>query len=294
MEPISQQITLTTLQEVVANGKVAPCIKTASVNLRVSSSYDADSSIGSCSLNYVTARPDVCSSAWCASRNNDSQYIIASCENPRMFTAISTQGRGIDQDTEQWVVSYKLRFSVDNITWYNFNGSERIMANEDRDSIVTYSFDPPIYARSIALHPLAWNNNISMRWELFHLPFDHYPSIQSGTTTIGNRDLNAYSLLGQSNPRTASRQVVFPKPFLATPIITIGIKHLDCKGQIPQFVTRVKVTADNITPTGFTATFSTWSDTTIFDASIDYVAECHSIPPALPDNTISKFSGYQY
>lgn len=44
--------------------------------------------------------------------------------------------------------------------------------NSDRDTVVYHSLKPPITARYIRFHPVAWNGYIAMRVELYDCPLE--------------------------------------------------------------------------------------------------------------------------
>eukprot|EP01133_Synstelium_polycarpum_P017684 gene17684-21085_t len=271
--------------DLTAGNKSVPCLFNGSMSVVASSEWSADHGLQHCILNRVHPRPTVGSSAWCAGVNDDKQYIVASCDEPRMFTGIATQGRSAHN---QRVTSYTVRFTMDNVTWYNLCGGAKIVANTDADTVVAYKFEPAICARSIAIHPVTFNEHISMRCELYCMPVMSFPRTQMGSCSIGNRDLQTIVQAG-TQPRVATRQVAFPRSFMCVPQVSCGIRILDCNTPgSPCYTTRVSVTASNITCTGFTCTFTTWSDSNVYDATIDYVAEdCGTVPVVCQENTVS-------
>ncbi|GAM25438.1 hypothetical protein SAMD00019534_086130 [Acytostelium subglobosum LB1] len=280
-----QQVLPTTVAALIAN-KGSPCIYNGSLNVVASSEFDANHGPQHCVLNSVNPRPTIGASAWCVGANDANQYIVASCDTPRMFTGIATQGRA--NEYNQWVTSYTIRYTQDNVTWYNLIGGAKIAGNSDANTVVAYSFEPPIYATSIALHPVTFNTHMSLRWELYHLPLNTFPSTQIGSVSIGNRDLNAV-VPGTASPRTATRQVTFPKAFLSAPTVALCLRHLDANSpSSPCYTTRIQCTASNITTTGFTCTFTTWADSNVYDATCDFVAEDGiKMQTVLPQNTVS-------
>ncbi|XP_035672286.1 adipocyte enhancer-binding protein 1-like [Branchiostoma floridae] len=80
---------------------------------------------------------------------------------------VITQGRA---GADQWVTSYKLRFSRDGITWSTYLdnlGRDRVFSgNSDRDTEVRHLLEPPVTARYVRFWPQAWNSHLSMRVEV--------------------------------------------------------------------------------------------------------------------------------
>ncbi|KAN0032273.1 hypothetical protein ACTFIV_006155 [Dictyostelium citrinum] len=250
----------------VPTGSV-PCLANALLNLRSSTDYNADHGVKNCILNYSNSKDASRfdgSESWSSSILDKNQYIVAGSDSVKHFVAISTQGRG---DLDQWVTSYKLRYSLDNVNWIEYNNGQVFTANKDRNSIVTINFNPPIKARSIAIHPQTYNNHISLRWELYALPVKSYssPSIQVGQISIGDRSLNT-----GTGMRNITRHVQFPMQFLSVPMVSIGCKKVDAHTDGGQM--RWEGVAENVTVDGFDLTFITWGNNTVYDLTFDYVA----------------------
>eukprot|EP01132_Coremiostelium_polycephalum_P007796 gene7796-9595_t len=148
-----------------------PVIYNGLVNLRSSSEYNANHGVQHAILNYKTDAkigPGADGSdSWSAQFLDQQQYILAGSVVPLEYLAIQVQGRG---DADQWVKTYKIRYTLDNVNWREYNGGQIINANSDRNTISTFTFPAPLRARSIALHPLSWNNHISLRLELYARP----------------------------------------------------------------------------------------------------------------------------
>eukprot|EP01133_Synstelium_polycarpum_P019421 gene19421-23255_t len=264
--------------------KSVPCLKSASLTVRASTEYAADYGVQHCTLDFI--HPRTGSSAWCAGANDANQFIVASCPEPRMFTGVATQGR---YDADQWVTSYMIRFTLDNVTWYDFMGGNKIAANSDRNTAVAHKFDPPICARSIAIHPLTWSGHVSMRCEFFAAPVETHPKIQMGTVFIGNRDLNGVFPVSTA-ARSAVKQVKFKETFMFAPMVSCGLTLIDANSMSnPCYTSRISVVVTNISTTGFTCTFNTWSDSNVYDLQADYVAVDSGAvsAPKLKENTVS-------
>lgn len=65
--------------------------------------------------------------AWCARHNNHLQWFKVDFGRPMKVTAVLTQGR---QDTNQWVTSFYLSSSQDNVHWetYKFRSGYKVIA----------------------------------------------------------------------------------------------------------------------------------------------------------------------
>ncbi|EGC31757.1 hypothetical protein DICPUDRAFT_57504 [Dictyostelium purpureum] len=247
----------------VPAGSVA-CLANALLNLRSSTDHNADHGAKNSVLNFTnskeTNRFDG-SEAWCASINDKNQFIVAGSLVVSDFVAISTQGRG---EFDQWVTSYKIRYSFDNVTWVDYNNGQVFNGNTDRSTVVTHVFPQPIRARSISIHPVTWNSHISLRWELYTKPaVSNF--VQIGHTCIGDRTLNS-----GNGVREAIRNVQFGRSFGKVPMVSLTTTHIDEATDNNQL--RYRIEAINITATGFDVKFTTWVNNLIYDISIDYIA----------------------
>ena len=67
--------------------------------------------------------------AWCARHNNHLQWFKCDFGRPMKITKVATQGR---QDTNQWVTSFYLSSSQDNVHWemYKFRSAYKVMMIE--------------------------------------------------------------------------------------------------------------------------------------------------------------------
>ncbi|EGC38449.1 hypothetical protein DICPUDRAFT_93835 [Dictyostelium purpureum] len=247
-------------------GSVA-CLFNALLNMRSSTDHNADHGVKNSLLNFTnskeTGRFDG-SESWSASINDDKQFIVAGSLVVSDFVAISTQGRG---DFDQWVTSYKITYSYDNVTWQNYNNGQVFKGNTDRNTVVTHVFPQPIRARSICITPVTWNAHISLRWELYIKPaVSNF--VQIGHVSIGDRTLNT-----GNGVREAVRHVDFDRPFGKVPKVALGTTHVD--GTTDNNQLRYRVDVANVTATGFDIKFVTWVNNIIYDITVDYVAVEH-------------------
>ncbi|EDO48089.1 predicted protein [Nematostella vectensis] len=108
--------------------------------------------------------------AWSARTNNRYQWIQVYFPRPKTVTNIATQGR---QDANQWVKSYYVTFSVNGVQFvpYKVKGKRKIFrGNKNRNSITYNTFNPPIKALFVRIHPVSWHAHISLRFELYGFP----------------------------------------------------------------------------------------------------------------------------
>jgi hypothetical protein len=102
--------------------------------------------------------------AWSAKSNDAGQWIQIDLGKVAKVTRIATQGR---QDSNQWVRSYFVQYSMDGGHFENFKGGQVLNGNSDRNSIVGNVFEPAIFGRYIRIRPKSWYGHISMRFELY-------------------------------------------------------------------------------------------------------------------------------
>jgi hypothetical protein len=93
-------------------------------------------------------------------------------------------------------------------------------------------------------------------------------NILTGAVGGGQGDSD-WRLSTGSGARSTSRHVNFTVPFAQVPQVSIGLVSIDTgtTGGV-----RVTVAASNITRYGFDAVFTTWLDSTVYDASANWIA----------------------
>ncbi|KAJ8297631.1 hypothetical protein KUTeg_024162 [Tegillarca granosa] len=96
---------------------------------------------------------------WTAQYNDLHQYIQADLGSIIQITGVATQGR--EDGSGQWVKSYYLSYSQDGNNWVSYSGIQRNALH------LLYI---PFLARYVRLWPRSWNNQISLRWELYGCP----------------------------------------------------------------------------------------------------------------------------
>ncbi len=72
-----------------------------------------------------------------------------------------------------------------------------------------------------------------------------------------------------SGPREVRHVQTFSEPFQSPPVVTVGISMWDIDRKTNS---RVDISADNITATGFEIVFRTWADTRIARIRADWMA----------------------
>ncbi|EGG24114.1 hypothetical protein DFA_06253 [Cavenderia fasciculata] len=239
-------------------------VQHALVNIRTSSNYSPNHTQYNIILNH-TENPNNANdgtSGWSSSYVDQNQYIVLGGDVPKEIVAVATQGRG---DFDQWITSYKIRWSLDNVSWFDYNGGQVINANNDRNSIVTFNLPTPLLCRSLSIHPVTWNGHISCRLEVYAQPLKQTYVQQGQVYTGDNGALNA----GPDGAREIKVQVTFPKKFRTVPQVAITFDQLDISNAKN---IRSGVQPQNITTSGFEARFYTWSDTRCYSLRADYIA----------------------
>ncbi|KAM9954456.1 hypothetical protein ACTFIW_003998 [Dictyostelium discoideum] len=247
-----------------SNQDLVPCFAFACLNLRSSSDFDADHGVKQGILNFKYDRKGMGKGGegWKPSISDKNQFIIASSMIPMKFVKLDLQGSG---NSESYVTSYIIRYSLNNKKWYEYKNGEIFKGNTDNESIVSQRLDPPIIARSISIHPVQWKNDIGLRWELYTKEFEELsPQIQMGTISIGDKTLG-----NEKSPLEYTRKVQFDKEFIGVPKISLGIKSLDYSNLNGQH--RCSVEAKNVTPKGFDCIFKRY-DNLINELSVDFTA----------------------
>ncbi|XP_066278744.1 uncharacterized protein [Branchiostoma lanceolatum] len=106
--------------------------------------------------------------AWCANHPlNTNQWLQVDVGAEITVAGVITQGRPV---ANQFVTSYKLRFSRDGSTWSTYLdkfGREKVLSgNSDQNTEVRHLLDPPVTARYVRFWPQTWHNHLSMRVEV--------------------------------------------------------------------------------------------------------------------------------
>jgi hypothetical protein len=100
--------------------------------------------------------------AWCACTSDFEQWIRISSGRLENWIGVITQGR---TRYGQRVEEYYITYTLDGITWERVEDGRVFKGNYDQHTKVRNDFAAPVRARAIRLHPIKWQNAISMRFE---------------------------------------------------------------------------------------------------------------------------------
>ncbi|XP_019622321.1 PREDICTED: lactadherin-like [Branchiostoma belcheri] len=106
--------------------------------------------------------------SWAATTSIIGQWLQVDLGEMKRVTGTVIQGR--NRGAEQWVTSYKLRYSADGTVWTTYPGSDGsdmvFPGNADMNTPVTNLLDNPITARFVRFYPQTWHKHMSMRVEI--------------------------------------------------------------------------------------------------------------------------------
>ena len=107
------------------------------------------------------------SGSWSAPVSTPGQWIRVSFITDVNVHSVITQGR---QDWDQWVTSYQIQYSPDNVQDHyvrDSNGAVKAFSgNWDRNTKVEHVLSLPTTARSVRLIAQAWYGHISLRLDV--------------------------------------------------------------------------------------------------------------------------------
>nr|XP_054767123.1 lactadherin-like [Lytechinus pictus] len=107
------------------------------------------------------------SAGWLAVDDDQDRWVMIDVGQTSLITGIIVQGRHMEH---QWVTSLKVSYSLDDFVWtfaLEPQCEQQIFpANYDNDTPVTIVFNQPLTARYVRIHPLIWNNDCGMRYEV--------------------------------------------------------------------------------------------------------------------------------
>uniref|UniRef100_A0A6P8J241 Coadhesin-like isoform X1 n=1 Tax=Actinia tenebrosa TaxID=6105 RepID=A0A6P8J241_ACTTE len=94
--------------------------------------------------------------AWCAEHQfavsqDANQYFSIDLGTPTLIGKVATQGM---EHWDNWVYTYALKYSIDNINWKNY--PRTLQGNCDRRSITENILNPPVLARFLHVNPTSW------------------------------------------------------------------------------------------------------------------------------------------
>ncbi|XP_030848296.1 lactadherin isoform X2 [Strongylocentrotus purpuratus] len=114
---------------------------------------------------------------WSAKTTDLNQWIQVDLLATYRIVRVATQGRA---DYSQWVTSFKIACSMDNVTFdtvkdpTNTDNDNIFPGNSDRNTVVYNRFPVPMSCRYVRLLPYTWHQHISLRMELFGELLGHF------------------------------------------------------------------------------------------------------------------------
>lgn len=112
--------------------------------------------------------------AWCplgAVYPTGSEYLQVDLHKLHFLALVGTQGRHADGHGQEFVRSYRLRYSRDGVKWLTWKdrwSQDVVQGNENTYDIVLKDLGPPIVARMIRFHPLSDRvMSVCLRVELY-------------------------------------------------------------------------------------------------------------------------------
>ncbi|XP_053398682.1 uncharacterized protein LOC128556876 isoform X2 [Mercenaria mercenaria] len=109
--------------------------------------------------------------AWIPKYSDKQQYLKADLGFAIQITGVATQGAF---DSGDWVKTYRLSYSNDNVKWvyyYELGSSPKVFDGNWENKIVRkHNLLIPFIARYILIYPQTWNSRIALRWELYGCP----------------------------------------------------------------------------------------------------------------------------
>jgi hypothetical protein len=122
--------------------------------------------------------------AWSAIGASVGQWMRIDLNTETAVYGVQTQGRN---GSNQWVTSYKLYYSNDDVTYYEVEGGKSFTGNTNQSTKVTQNLNTPIKARYIKFHILAWSGWISMRASVITVHTDQAQDIGDFVIPIDHR-----------------------------------------------------------------------------------------------------------
>jgi hypothetical protein len=151
--------------------------------------------------------------SWCASANNNVQYIQFEFPRTRLMSAIQTAGRA--NQNNQFPKNYKIRFQLDGVwRWYHtgMSGTENNLeptifkANINNLDVVTNMLNPAVKATAVRIYVTDWSSHICMRANVFTCAAGHEGTSRFPTQSLvqdlgpeGRMPVQRYSLETSDN-----------------------------------------------------------------------------------------------
>ncbi|PFX33163.1 Neuropilin-2 [Stylophora pistillata] len=140
------------------------------IQITASSQLDGNHSASQARLHFQADGYKV--GGWSALTNDSNQWLQVDFGRYTKVTRLATQGM---DGYNQWVTKYMLQYSDDGINFHlqkeATSSSPKVFdGNKDQKTVVYNVLSPPITTRYIRLQPVAWNDHISMRMEIYGCP----------------------------------------------------------------------------------------------------------------------------
>ncbi|TNV75342.1 hypothetical protein FGO68_gene2780 [Halteria grandinella] len=127
-----------------------------------SSEWDANHSVNHSMLNQV--KSEKAAGGWQASSDDSEQWIGVCFGSPKKVVKVALQGRS---DNKQRVTQFRVKYSLDGLIWHFADDEAYFEGVWDSNTVKTHLFKKPFLARSVRINPTAWNEHISLRFEVY-------------------------------------------------------------------------------------------------------------------------------
>ncbi|XP_048585280.1 uncharacterized protein LOC5502169 isoform X2 [Nematostella vectensis] len=107
--------------------------------------------------------------AWCSRHNNVTQYLQVILQPMYSISAVVIQGKEEDVESgEAWVTKFKVEYSDAKGVWniHEENGSSVFNGCSDGNTPSVTAFSRPLFAKTLRVRPVQWQNHICIRMEL--------------------------------------------------------------------------------------------------------------------------------
>eukprot|EP00163_Fabomonas_tropica_P018615 TRINITY_DN32_c0_g1_i1.p1 TRINITY_DN32_c0_g1~~TRINITY_DN32_c0_g1_i1.p1 ORF type:complete len:1693 (-),score=558.43 TRINITY_DN32_c0_g1_i1:161-5239(-) len=123
-----------------------------------------------CDVKYARLSGSEGAGGFCPRRSNRDQYVEVDFGSKQVLTGVATQGRNPFsakfRGAKEWVRAYRIKTSINGISWKWYNGAEILKGNNDGTNVVSHQLKPT-EARYVRLYTFHWNNAPSLRFELY-------------------------------------------------------------------------------------------------------------------------------
>ncbi|KAL3886789.1 hypothetical protein ACJMK2_026761, partial [Sinanodonta woodiana] len=130
------------------------------------------------------------SGGWRPMINSVDQLIQVELNNVSRVDAIVTKGRNVvaGDSAKDYVLFFRVLYSLDGKIWQSYGdqsiGDKFLHGNTDNDTPVVNRFGCPFVARYVQINPVAWKDNIGLRFDLLGCPYTSHagPCKEMNTT----------------------------------------------------------------------------------------------------------------